>query len=255
MRKSTIRWNVLGILLSAGVLTGCGDDAPVGPVIPCTGDCVTEFRIDLENLILTINDTVRLSARPVTADGRQLGTNWSVWFGPLRVDSSGLVTPLAAGRGGILARGGEATDYPNFVAQSEILVVDPDTSAQPFIATFQNAATGDTLLRRNGFKGVDSIDIAVSYVIGLQTETLGPPALTFEIRAKAPDGIGPLLSSKTIPAPVRGKAAFVTFRVNLTERNPDQSRRFPPDFYDFFVVLPLADGRLLGQLTGYPVSF
>jgi hypothetical protein len=251
MRPRRVSWPIT--LVPLGFLMGCGDNLPLSPPPPCTGSCVPEFRINLENLILTTNDTVRLGAQPITADGRAVGIKWAVWFGPLRVDSAGLVTPLAPGKGGIIAR---ASTDSGSVATSEIWVVHPDTSAQPFIAVFRDAATGDTLLRRKGFRGHDSVDITVSYVVGNKTETVGPPFLTFQIRTWVHEYRQSItLSSLAVPLPARGRGAFTTFRVHLTEKTTNGARRFPTGFYDFFILLPLADGTLLGDKTGYPVSF
>lgn len=253
MRTGT-RFLALSLAVAgAASLTACGENLRLEPSVPCTGGCVPFFRVNIENLALISGDTFRLGAHPITADGREVGTKWSVWYGPLRVDSTGLVTALAPGRGAILAR--PATDSGSTMG-ADIWIVHPDTSAQPFLAVIRDAATGDTVRRgRFGYDLPDSVDVSVSYVLGTTTETVGPPALVFEMRTWAHEyRPTTLVYSASIPLPTRGRAAFVTFRVNLAERNPDGTRRYPRGFYNFFVMLPLANGTTLGDRTGYTIS-
>ena len=165
------------------------------------------------------------------------------------VDINGLATGLLNGKG--LAYAWAPTDTGT-LGRSEIWVVSPDTSAQPFIALYRDAATGDTLPYQSSFVGHDSIDVVLSYVLGRTTVTLGAPSLLVQIRKS---GVTGEFFSVSVPAPVRGKGAFVTVRLNLTEKTAGGVRRYPQGGYDLYVLLPLADGRWLGDQTGYPVVF
>jgi hypothetical protein len=241
----------------AGVAAGCvkGGDAPVGPPPPpCTGTCVPDFAVNPHHLIITVGDTARFVAHPKTADGAKVPISWLGRGGitanmPVSVDANGVATGLLNGKGYVDAR--SPTDTGT-VGRSEIWVVSPDTSAQPFIAVYRDAATGDTLPYLSSFVGHDSIDAVLSYVVGLSTLTLGAPELVVKIRK--PDVVGELFSV-SVPAPVRGRGAFATVRLNLTEKDSRGARRYPQGGYDLYVLLPLADGRTLGDQTGYRVVF
>lgn len=131
--------------------------------------------------------------------------------------------------------------------------VDPDSSTQPFITLYRNAANGDTLFRRRGFFDVDSIDITISYVAGrLSVLPSGTPSLVFDIRNS---GTSNVLATKLIAITQRGIVVQADVRLRLTEMNANGARRFPAGRYDLFVVMPLAGGRVLGAQTGYPIQF
>lgn len=259
MKHRSIAGTVFVAALAAVLLTtlaACGHCVcdPVGPVVPCTGTCIVSVAVNPHHLALTPGDTVRLSGVAITASGLRIAVDWRTYIGPntsavpVRVDSTGLVTAVSAGEGGAYARA--VTDTSKIVA-CQIRVVAPDSSVQPFIALYRDAATGDTLNNGVTFTGRDSIDVVVSYVVGRSTVTAAAPALLFQIRGP---GTADIFSSVSVPLPVRGRGAFVTVRVNLGEKTATGARRFPPGQYDFFVLLPLADGRQLGDLTGYPVA-
>ena len=240
-------------LIPLALLVGCNDGSPLEPSVPCTGTCVTPFWTNIENFVLTIGDTVRLSARPLTADGLPVAPQWSVATGPVQVDGAGLVRGLAAGRGIIRA---SANGDPGYVALADLRVVHPDSSGQPFIVMFRDAATGELFSRRQGFTNRDSVDVIINYVLGTTTVTQGAPHVNFEVRGNGQSQCACLVYvSAAVPLPERGKTGFVTYRLHLTEKDPAGFRRMPSGFYDFFVLLPLADGRVLGSETGYPVSF
>jgi hypothetical protein len=211
--------------------------------------------VNPHHLALAIGDTVRLSGVAMTASGLRIAVDWRAYLGPntsavpVRVDSTGVVTAVSAGEGGVYAR---AVIDTSKIGGSQIWVAAPDSSVQPFIALYRDAATGDTLNYGVMFTGRDSIDVVVSYVVGRATVTAGAPALLFQIRGP---GTADIFSSVSVPLPVRGHGTFVTVRVNLGEKTASGARRFPPGHYDFFVLLPLADGRQLGDQTGYGVTF
>ena len=241
----------LAAIVSAALgLSGiaCGVD-PIGRPTRCVGTCVPFVESVTDHLVLTPGDTGRMSARARTADGDPVAIRWRAGNERVAVDAGGLVTALAPGRAWVYAIA--AVDSSKAIVP-EVWIVDPDTSAQPFITLFRDAATGDTLLRRRGFVGRDSIDVTVSYVLGRSTQTPGAPVALFQLRASG--AVAPLTST-SVPLTQRGRAASFTVRVRLTERDANGARRFPPGFYDLFVLLPLADGRQLGDRTGYPVQF
>ncbi|MBC8086530.1 MAG: hypothetical protein H7Z40_04650 [Phycisphaerae bacterium] len=230
------------------LLAACGIMERV-PVEPCTGTCIIDIEAVTDNLLLLPGDAARIWGEARTADGEQVSLRWAAGNSLATVGADGHVTAVAAGRSWTTAIpvSGEMRG-----TRSDIWIVHPDTSAQPFITLFRNAANGDTLYRRRGFLGVDSIDVAVSYVLGRTTQTLGAPAITFAIRAwdKPAD-----LATTLLPLTERGKVGTVVLRVRLTEKLASGARRFPIGHYNFFLLLPLADGRVLGSGTGYPVQF
>jgi hypothetical protein len=135
---------------------------------------------------------------------------------------------------------------------AEIWIVDPDTGGQPFLTGFRDARTREPLNRLDGFAGRDSIALSVSYVLGLSTATPGLPHVVLEIRRWESNVVA---RSKTLPLDVRGRGAMVPFTLFLTEVNAFGQRILPSGVYDLFVLLPLANGEVLGERTGYRISF
>ena len=217
--------------------TACtADDAPVGVPTRCVGTCVASVEVATEHLTLVPSDTFRLRARARTASGSLVAVRWSTWNAVLGVDSGGLVAAQSPGKGWVFAT---AITDPTKLSVAEIWVVDPDSSGQPFIAAFRDAASGDEIPRWRGFIGHDSVDATVSYVVGRMSETAGNPHALLQIRV--PDGSN-VLSSTAVPLTVRGRGAFVDIRIHLTQRDARGVRLFPPGTYDLFVLLPLAMG-------------
>jgi hypothetical protein len=186
-----------------------------------------------------------LEARATAADGRRVGVHWASLNQTLAVDRDGRVTAMAPGRGWIEAR--PETDSTK-LARSEVWVVAPDTSSQPFIAAFLDAVSGTPLVRATGFAGRDSVRLTLSYVLGMKTVTRGAPELLLEVRRP---GASAALLAITAPIHLRGQGAVAHVTVPLSASDSTGARRLPPGAYDFFVLLPLVDGRLLGSETGY----
>ena len=243
---------ILTVTLAA--LVACGDRAPLGPqpVTPCTGSCVSSFPINPHHYLLAVGDTVRFRAKAKTADGVAVPVAWTAGGGvtnnlPVTIDAGGLARALVPGRGFVYAQA--PNQDPNTGARAEIWVVSPDTSAQPFIALMRDAATGDTIPYGSVLVGRDSVDVVISYVVGNFTNTRGTPAITLQVRI--PGALGEVYS-EAIPAPVRGRSATATIRLNLRQRTAAGVPVFTQRTYDLYVLLPLADGRNLGDQTGYP---
>lgn len=236
-------------ILAPALLASCGDSAPVGVPPRCIGTCVVDVDVTPQLLALTPGDTAQLDARAITAAGQRVGVQWSSLNGVLATDSAGRVTATTPGKGRIYATA--ATDSTK-IGVSEIWVVHPDTASQPFIAAFRDAVSGEPLVRWRGFAGRDSVRLTLSYVVGWTTETHDAPALRFEIRPAL--GSTPLFVT-TVPVNVRGRGALTDLIVHLTRTDSKGVRLFPPGAYDFYVLLPLADGRVLGSQTGYHVTF
>lgn len=237
------------ILLCSTLALGCGDDAPVGIPEPCVGKCVPYVEINLEDLVLTPGDTVRLRAEARAADGTVSGVQWNSMSPSVSVDAAGLVRAESLGKAHVWARA--LSDTAKF-GVSEIWVVDPDSGGQPFLTGFRDARTGRFLPRWRGFAGYDSITVTISYVLGRSVTTSGEPHVILQVRRPGSDVI---VQSRTVPLTVRGRGAFVDVRMHLTERDASGQRLLPSGSYDLFVLLPLADGRILGTETGYRVFF
>lgn len=243
----------------AAFVVSCGDGAGTGlepAVVACVGPCVPSFPVNPHHYLLAVGDTVRLSAHAKTTDGISVPVTWIARGGttnnvPISVDALGLVRGVEAGKGFVDART-VADDPVSGGGRSEIWVVSPDTSAQPFIALMRDAHTGDTLRYGSVLVGRDSIDIVLSYVIGNFTNTVGTPTLKLQVRI--PNSTTEVYSVD-VPAPVRGRSATATVRLNLRMKNALGAAVFPSRTYDFYVLLPLADGRVLGDQTGYPAVF
>ncbi len=232
---------------------GCGDSAPVGVPPPCPPkECVPEFPVSPSHLILTPGDTAQLTAAARTADSNPVRVRWSTTATTVEVDTLGRLVAKAVGIGWAWAVPVADTTGNVARARSSIWVVTPDSGGQPFISSFHDAATGVLLLPWRGFEGRDSIDITLSYVLGHQRETAGPPSVIFEIRRF--DSLVSLWSV-SIPTPVRGRGASARLRLHLTQRDANGARRFPKGYYDFFVFIPLPYGLRLGDQTGYRVNF
>lgn len=237
------------VLAAAFNLAACGDDAPVGIPEPCVGRCVREVQLNLEDLILTPGDTVRLQATARSADGTDAGVRWAAWNDRVRVDSSGLVTAWTTGVSWVHAIPRADSTFRGVV---DIRVVHTDSGGQPFLAGFRDAASGAPLSRMRGFAGRDSIDVTVSYVLGLGMVTDGEPHVLVSLRhVDSPIG----LQSWVVPMSHWGRAGFGTARIVLTQRDARGLRLIPPGAYDLFALLRLADGRVLGEATGYRVWF
>lgn len=239
--------HLLGVTIWA--VSGCGDSAPIGIPLPCTGKCVTEFPVSPSHLIVTPGDTARLMADARTADGESVAVRWTTTAPTVQVDSAGSLTARMPGRGWAMARA--VTDSTR-INIAYIWVVTADTGGQPFISSFHDAATGALLNPIFGLENRDSIDVTFSYVLGTERQTNGPPSLLFEIRRF---DSSTALWSASIPIDTRGRGAFARLRVHLTQRGADGLRLFPKGTYDFVVVLPLADGQRLGDRTGFRVTF
>ena len=235
-------------LLSTAAI-GCGDDAPVGIPVPCIGKCVPYVDVNLEDLVLTPGDTVQLRAEARAADGTLSDVRWIASSPSVNVDTAGLVKAESLGKTGVWARA--LIDIEKF-GVSEIWVVDPDSGVQPFLTGFRDARTGRFLPRWRGFTGYDSITVTVSYVLGRSVVTSGEPHVIVQVRRP---GTGVVVRSHPLPLTVRGRGAFVDLRLHITERDASGQRLLPSGSYDLFVLLPLADGRILGMETGYGVTF
>lgn len=236
------------VLASLVVAAGCIDD-PIVPLPPCTGSCVAVVDRATDIVLLTPGDTGRLVAEAYSADGARVGIRWS-GSGPVAtVESDGLVRALAPGRGQALAIPGTDTLRSR---GAEIWVVHPDTGGPPFITLMRNAATGEILFRERGFVGIDSIDLRVSYVLGRNARTVGEPAIELQVR---PSTSAAVLATTVVPATVRGRLVTMNVRLRLTERDAAGVRKFATGYYNLFVLMRLADGRVLGDQTGYPVRF
>ncbi len=213
------------------------------------------FPVNPHHYLLALGDTVRFSAKAKTAAGAPVVVTWVPGGGetnnmPVTIDATGLARAVVPGKGFVYAQapGMQA----NTGARAEVWVVSPDTSAQPFIALFRDAATGDTIPYGSVLVGRDSIDVVISYVIGNFTSVVGTPAITLQVRI--PGTLGEVYSATT-PAPVRGRSATATIRLNLRQRTSLGLPVFTQRTYDMYVLLPLADGRVLGDQTGYPTVF
>ena len=235
--------------LLASLTASCGDEAPFGIPEPCIGKCVASVDVDLEDLIRTPGDTVRLRADAESADGTRSLIRWTASSNVVAVDSPGFVTALVPGRTVVVARPSADTAKTGI---AEIWVVDPDTGGQPFLTGFRDARTGSNLPRLRGFAGHDSIAITVSYVLGNSTSTPAQPYVDFQIRRP---GSAIVVRSTTLPLIVRGRGAFINVTLHLTERDSRGQRLLPTGAYDLFVLLPLANGRILGEETGYRITF
>ncbi|MEO7456401.1 MAG: hypothetical protein ABIY52_09080 [Gemmatimonadaceae bacterium] len=246
---------IIGMTLAAFVVS-CGDK--VGgpqPTEACTGTCVPSFDVNPHHLLITVGDTARFVAKARTADGATAMVTWVARAGttgniPISLDGAGLARGIAAGRGFVDAH--SPNEQTAGGGRAEIWVVSPDTAAQPFIALYRDAASGDTIPYLSPFVGRDSIDIVISYVIGNFTNAPTPPTLRFQVRIP---GTASEVFGVTMPAPVRGKAATTTLRLNLRQRTALGAPVFEQRTYEFYVLLPLADGRILGDQTPYPVVF
>ncbi len=241
------RYPLAGLLL-ATIALGCGDDAPVGVPVPCVGRCVSMVQVDLEDLILTPGDTVRLRAHARSADGTDAGVQWMASGDAVTVDSGGLVVAGSVGMGIVVARPLADTAA---LGVSEIRVVHPDTGGQPFLTAFRDARTGE-LLPRYRLAGRDSISVTVNYVLGNTTVTEGAPSVLLQVR-RTDSALG--LRSWTIPLDVRGRAGFTVVTLFIGERDLRGDRLLPPGAYDLYALVRLANGRVLGDLTGYRVQF
>ena len=239
---------VLGRLLLATLSVSCADVAPVGIVEPCVGRCVAMVTVDLEDVILTPGDTVRLHASAPSADGTDSGVRWSTRDG-LRVDSTGLVTAESTGRTVVHAR--SLADTTTFGA-ADVLVVHPDAGGQPFLTGFRDARTGTALPRNFGFQGRDSVAVTVSYVLGNHVVTDGAARVLVQVRRPESSIV---LRTWSLPLEIRGKAGFIATTLNFGERDVQGQRLLASGSYDLFVLLPLASGEMLGDQTGYRVSF
>lgn len=237
------------IALLATLAIGCGDDAPVGIPEPCVGKCVPNVDVNLEDLVLTPGDTVRLRAEARAADGTLSGVQWIALSSSVSVDTAGLVRAESLGKTAVWARA--LIDTAKF-GVSEIWIVDPDSGGQPFLTGFRDSRTGRFLPRWRGFAGYDSITVTVSYVLGRNVATSGEPHVILQVRRP---GAGVIVQSRTVPLTVRGRGAFVDVLMHITERDASGQRLLPSGSYALFVLLPLADGRILGTETGYGVAF
>jgi hypothetical protein len=227
----------------------CGDDAPVGVPEPCVGSCVDAVFVDFEDVILTPGDTIRLRAVARSANGTDSGVRWSAQSALVTVDSAGLVTATREGKTAVVAR--PRVDSAK-IGVAEIWVVHPDTGGQPFLTAFRDARTHELITRFNGFAGRDSISATVTYVLGNARATDGEPEIVLQIRRA---GSSVALRSWTFPLLVRGRGAQFDVKLFLTERDPQGQRLLPSGAYDLYVLLPLANGQVLGDQTGYGVSF
>jgi len=239
---------VLGGLLLTALTVSCVDVAPVGIPEPCLGRCVPHVSIDLEDVILAPGDTVRLRASAPSADGTNLGVQWSSRSG-VRGDSSGFITAETIGRTVVYAYA--RADTTRF-GVSEVWVVHPDTGGQPFLTGFRDARTGTMLPRNFGFQGKDSVAVTVSYVLGNHVVTDGAPRVLIQVRRPESSIV---LRTWSLSLDVRGKAGFLTTTLNFGERDAQGQRLLTSGNYDLFVLLPLASGEMLGDQTGYRVSF
>ena len=88
-------------------------------------------------------------------------------------------------------------------------------------------------------------------VLGRTTQVAGTPAVVFEVRSLS----APTVVNKSLVLTERGKVGKLDLRVRLTGRNANGARIFPSGYYNLFVLMPVTGGRLLGELTGYPVQF
>lgn len=198
-------------------------------------------------LMLPPGDTGRFSSLALTADGDRVSVRWTGTSDFAKVDSSGLVTALVEGRTFASA---SAPDEVRTRLNAGVWVVNTKENEQPVITSIRNAATGETMFRRGGFVGVDSIDVTVSYLQGSNAPQEAAATLIFQVRSITSNEP---LSSVTSPLGVRGKIGKTTLRVRLTEKNASGTRRFPAGFYDFFVLMRLEDGSNPGDRTGYRV--
>jgi hypothetical protein len=239
----------VSITLLATLAIACGDDAPVGVPEPCVGKCVPSVDVNLEDLILAPGDTVRLRAEARAADGTLSGVEWMSLSSSVSIDTEGLVRAELPAKTAIWARA--IVDTSKF-GVSELWVVDPDTGGQPFLTGFRDSRSGRFLPRWRGFVGYDSITMTVSYVLGRNVVTSDEPHVVIQVRRSGTDVV---VQSRTVPLTVRGRGAFVDVRMHITERDASGQRLLPNGFYDLFVLLPLADGRILGAQTGYGVTF
>lgn len=238
------------LLIPLGLVTiACGDDAPVGIPVPCVGTCVATIEATPQLLALTPGESAVLEAQARTADGQPVAVEWSSANDVAVTDRTGRVTAVSPGKAFVHARA--ATDS-TALARTEIWVVDPDTSSQPFIAAIRDAVSGESLVRWKGFAGRDSLRLTFSYMLGRTSSIVGAPALRFEIRR--PEA-STALRFFTVPIGVRGRGGSVDLIVHLTQKDSSGVRLLPAGAYDFYVLLPLSDGRRLGDETGYRVTF
>ena len=246
---------IIGMTLAAFVLS-CGSSIEgVDHVAPCADTCVPSFPVNPHHYLLAVGDTVRFVAHAKTANGVTVPVAWVARAGatnniPVTVDANGLARAIAPGKGFVDAH--TTNDPVDGGGRAEVWVVSPDTSAQPFIALYRDAATGDTLRYGSVLVGRDSIDIVISYVIGNFTNTVGTPTLRLQVRVP---GAAAEVYSVLVPAPVRGQGATATVRLNLRAKNALGAPVFPQRTYELYVLLPLADGRVLGDQTAYPAVF
>ena len=197
---------------------------------------------------MVVGDTARIAAKALTADGKRVG--WSGSNNFVSVDSDGRVIARAAGLTRAIAT---AQSSGMQSTNAGIYIVNADTSAQPFITLFRHAANGDTLFRRQGFIGVDSVDISISYILGRNAQLFpGDSNVVLEIRSLS----GATLAIGSVASIAkRDKVLKADVRVQLTANNSNGTKRFPSGFYDFFVTTPGDAGRVLGSQIWYRVQF
>ena len=132
---------------------GCGDDAPVGIPVPCIGKCVSYVDVNLEDLVLTPGDTVRLQAEARAADGTLSGVQWSALSPSVEVDTAGLVRAESLGKTAVWARA--LIDTAKF-GVSEIWVVDqiavdsrssPDSGTLELVDSCRDGADSPDMIR------------------------------------------------------------------------------------------------------------